>query len=65
MMEASSAEQPTAYKVRALPLDIYFRPRGLKSTRIHLWQVVCVGKEEKVVGLHIVGNGSDEMLQGA
>jgi len=27
-------------------------------------KIVCVGKEEKVVGLHLVGDGVDEMLQG-
>ena len=26
--------------------------------------VVCAGKEEQVVGLHVIGQGSDEMLQG-
>ena len=28
------------------------------------FKLVCVGENEKVVGLHIVGQGSDEMLQG-
>ncbi|PWN51711.1 putative GLR1-glutathione reductase [Violaceomyces palustris] len=28
------------------------------------FKLVCVGEEEKVVGFHIVGQGSDEMLQG-
>ena len=27
-------------------------------------KLVCVGKEEKVVGCHIIGTGADEMLQG-
>lgn len=27
-------------------------------------KLICAGKEEKVVGLHIIGQGSDEMLQG-
>ncbi|CAI5446008.1 unnamed protein product [Caenorhabditis angaria] len=27
-------------------------------------KLVCVGAEEKVVGVHIFGIGSDEMLQG-
>jgi len=27
-------------------------------------KLVCTGKEEKVVGLHIIGTGADEMLQG-
>lgn len=29
-----------------------------------LVKMICAGKEEKVVGLHIVGIGADEMLQG-
>ncbi|KAG9319828.1 hypothetical protein KVV02_002831 [Mortierella alpina] len=28
------------------------------------FKLVCAGPEEKVVGIHIVGQGSDEMLQG-
>lgn len=28
------------------------------------YKLVCVGKEEKVVGMHIIGRGSDEILQG-
>jgi len=28
------------------------------------FKLVCVGKEEKIVGLHILGQGCDEMLQG-
>ena len=28
------------------------------------YKLVCVGPEEKVVGLHLIGAGSDEMLQG-
>ena len=33
-----------------------FKASGMK--------VVCAGEDEKVVGLHIVGRGADEMLQG-
>ena len=28
------------------------------------YKIVCTGKEEKIVGLHILGVGSDEMMQG-
>jgi glutathione reductase (NADPH) len=31
--------------------------------RTHM-KIVCVGEEEKVVGLHMIGEGCDEMLQG-
>ncbi len=27
-------------------------------------KLVCVGQDEKIVGLHIIGQGADEMLQG-
>jgi len=27
-------------------------------------KLVCVGPEEKIVGIHGIGNGMDEMLQG-
>ncbi|KPJ90563.1 MAG: glutathione reductase [Gammaproteobacteria bacterium SG8_11] len=27
-------------------------------------KLICAGKEEKIVGIHIVGDGADEMLQG-
>ncbi|MGW8246953.1 MAG: glutathione-disulfide reductase [Acidiferrobacterales bacterium] len=27
-------------------------------------KLVCVGEEEKIVGIHLIGNGVDEMLQG-
>lgn len=28
------------------------------------YKLVCVGPEEKVVGVHIIGLGSDEIMQG-
>lgn len=27
-------------------------------------KVICAGEEEKVVGIHVIGMGSDEMMQG-
>jgi glutathione reductase (NADPH) len=27
-------------------------------------KLVCAGPEEKIVGLHVIGYGADEMLQG-
>jgi glutathione reductase (NADPH) len=27
-------------------------------------KLVCVGAEERIVGLHVIGPGADEMLQG-
>ena len=40
-----------------LPVDGPPKPR----TRMKL---VCVGEEERIVGLHVIGDGADEMLQG-
>ena len=40
-----------------LPVDGPPKPR----TRMKL---ICVGEEERIVGLHVIGDGSDEMLQG-
>ena len=34
-----------------------------KKEKTH-YKIVCYGKEEKVVGLHLFGRGSDEILQG-
>ncbi len=28
------------------------------------YKLICVKPDEKVVGLHLIGEGSDEMLQG-
>jgi len=40
-----------------LPVDGPPKPK----TRMKL---ICVGDEERIVGLHVIGDGSDEMLQG-
>lgn len=29
-----------------------------------MFKLICVGEEEKVVGVHIFGQGSDEIMQG-
>ena len=29
-----------------------------------MYKLVCVGAEERVVGVHIIGMGSDEIMQG-
>ena len=29
-----------------------------------LFKLVCAGEDEKVVGIHLLGEGSDEILQG-
>lgn len=36
-----------------------FKPKPMTAMKL-----VCAGKDEKVVGLHVIGMGADEMLQG-
>lgn len=39
-----------------------FHPQEHKEPT--LYKLVCVGEEEKIVGVHIFGQGSDEAMQG-
>ena len=52
------------------PVKIYlskfinmFYALGEKKSRT-VFKLVCVGEEERVVGIHLIGTGSDEILQG-
>ena len=36
----------------------------LGHTRQSLMKILCVGEDERVVGIHVLGPGADEMLQG-
>lgn len=49
------AKQPTAFKARHHPMSLF--------TSTDFPQVVCKGKNEEIVGLHILGKGCDEMMQ--
>ncbi|KAJ3282903.1 hypothetical protein HDU76_008563, partial [Blyttiomyces sp. JEL0837] len=42
----------------------YDKIKVYTSKPFTLYKLVCAGPEEKVVGLHIVGKASDEILQG-
>lgn len=53
-------EAVKVYNNRFIPL--YYGP--LEHKRRSAMKLVCVGSEERVVGLHMVGHGADEMLQG-
>ncbi|VDM50449.1 unnamed protein product [Toxocara canis] len=53
-------EEITIYKSKFNPM--YYAVTEHKEPCV--MKIVCAGKEEKVVGLHILGDGSDEMLQG-
>lgn len=50
----------TVYRSEFTPLQYMLAQRSERS----LIKVVCVGEEERVVGLHLLGMGADEILQG-
>lgn len=53
-------ESVKVYKTSFVPLYHQVTERKVKTSM----KLVCVGPEEKVVGLHMIGQGCDEMLQG-
>ncbi|VDK17600.1 unnamed protein product [Anisakis simplex] len=53
-------DQLTIYRSKFNPM--YFAVTEHKQACT--MKMICAGSEEKVVGLHIIGEGSDEMLQG-
>lgn len=48
------------YQTRFTPMYYAFTQHKAMTSM----KLVCVGPEEKIVGLHVVGQGADEMLQG-
>ena len=46
--------------------NLYYGPWQISSDAKPktLMKVICVGEEELVVGIHIIGKGADEILQG-
>jgi glutathione reductase (NADPH) len=48
------------YQTRFTPMVHAFSPRPTKTAM----KLVTVGEQEKIVGLHVIGEGADEMLQG-
>ena len=50
----------TIYKTRFTPMYYAFSNKKPQTSM----KLVCVGEEEKIVGLHVIGQAADEMLQG-
>jgi glutathione reductase (NADPH) len=48
------------YKAKFTPMYYSVCKRKVKTAMM----IVCLGKEEKVVGIHCIGDGVDEMIQG-
>lgn len=55
-------EAVTCYETRFTPMD--FALEAPENKRRSFMKLVCVGTDERVVGVHLFGIGSDEMLQG-
>ena len=56
----SRSPPPDKSSFRAL----YFSMIDEEHKEPTVYKLVCVGPEEKVVGVHIIGQGSDEVMQG-
>jgi len=57
---ARHGDDVTVYETRFTPMR-YALARHKTATAMKL---VCAGRDEKVVGIHLIGDGVDEMLQG-
>jgi len=55
-------DQVRIYKSRFIPM--YFAVCKPEDKEPFVAKLIVTGKEEKVVGVHIMGQGADEMLQG-
>lgn len=64
LTEAQAREQYGAqvriYETSFTPMRYALSSHGVKTAM----KLVCAGEDEKVVGVHIIGDGADEMLQG-
>lgn len=52
------------YNTRFTPMFYSFHPAEEKKLQPTEYKLVCQGSEEKIVGMHILGAGSGEMMQG-
>jgi len=57
---AQHGEAVKTYQSRFTPMRYAFTEKGRKTAI----KLITVGAQEKIVGLHIIGDGADEMLQG-
>jgi len=55
-----SGEKITIYQTTFTPMKYALSPKGPRTAM----KLVCAGENERVVGVHMVGDGVDEMLQG-
>ncbi len=57
---ANSSERVTIYQTKFQPMRYALNAEGPQTAM----KLVCVGDHERVVGVHMIGDGVDEMLQG-
>jgi len=58
--EQYGEEELTIYRSRFTPMYFALNEYRQKCEM----KLICLGKEEKIIGLHAIGRGVDEMLQG-
>lgn len=61
--EQQAREQYDTVKVYSSKFTAMYYALGERKVATYI-KMICAGSNEKVVGLHIVGDGADEMLQG-
>ena len=52
------------YHTKFTPMFYNFHPQEEKKLQPTEYKLICEGPEEKIVGMHILGAGSSEMMQG-
>ena len=62
--EQYGKENVKVYHAKFSAMFFHVFPPEEKKKEPTEFKIVCAGKEEKVVGLHILGKGVDEMMQG-
>lgn len=57
---------PITHLSRSTFVNLWYGPMAIEPSEKPktAMKLVCLGPEEKVVGLHVIGMGADEMLQG-
>ena len=57
-------ENIKTYHTRFTSMFYSFHPTEEKKLQPTEYKLICEGPEEKIVGMHILGQGSSEMMQG-
>ena len=57
-------ENIKVYHTKFTPMFYTFHPAEEKKLQPTEYKLICEGPEEKIVGMHILGAGSSEMMQG-